>query len=420
MVTRLKTVILVLILGVMSTSLRAQNLPEGDGRNPAFLSYMAEIEMVNPQIRDFTKMQPGTLYKLPNGQFEELGDFDTNGIWGKEFEKAYRLSYDDFLQNERGSTLPDTGAGSNTLGQQPMVIQIPIRGSEDWKEKFLEPLLLAVLAAIVAYGVYFAVVRPIMASYEEGRRKDRDRREQAERRAEHDRAFEQETARDPVTSGPPMVPGGIAPTEPERLSQTLHDQAAAKYSRHHRVNMESARTRIVRIGPIEYGMISGSGVVGYLDWNRPRIFKTPQPGYRARFRFPDGSEQYLMSLEGCMNPCYNGDGLVGFTFTPNQENGMVAETPSPAPPASATVVSAPGQSPLAQPVVPSAPAPAATVAPTVTSDKVQFLTFVPADEHQPAMIRWKGLQFRRFDLHPDGTHVVRFDLATPIAPVAEQ
>jgi LysM repeat protein len=138
-----------------------------------------------------------------------------------------------------------------------------------------------------------------------------------------------ELRQDPVTSGPPIVAGGVQPNETERLTRALQTAAVAEYVRMN-PGVESHTVRVERIGPVEEGMISGEGMVGYADRARPRRIDPSQPGYRARFRFPDGREDNLMSLQGCMNPCYYGEGLSGFTFEPRQE---VLPTPEPERPA---------------------------------------------------------------------------------------
>ena len=145
-------------------------------------------------------------------------------------------------------------------------------------------------------------------------------------------ARERELTRDPVTSGPPIVAGGIPATDTARLAAHFADQAVAGYvARTPGADAAAVRPNIVRIGPVEEGMISGEGMVGYADRARPRRIVPPQPGYRARFRFPDGREDNLMSLQGCMNPCFYGEGLSGFTFTPGRVAVPTPEPPTPAP-----------------------------------------------------------------------------------------
>lgn len=136
---------------------------------------------------------------------------------------------------------------------------------------------------------------------------------------------EREMRLDPVTSGPPIIVGGVRSTETERLSRAMETAAVTEYLRLN-PNVDRTSVRVDRIGPVEEGMISGSGMVGYADRARSRTIDPPQPGYRARFRFQDGREDNLMSLQGCMNPCYYGEGFSGFTFEPRQ---TVVATPEP-------------------------------------------------------------------------------------------
>jgi hypothetical protein len=138
-----------------------------------------------------------------------------------------------------------------------------------------------------------------------------------------------ELRQNPVTSGPPIVAGGVQPNETERVSRTLETAAVTEYVRMN-PGVDRNTIRVERIGPVESGVISGEGMVGYADRARPRRIDPAQPGYRARFRFPDGREDDLMSLQGCMNPCYYGEGLSGFTFEPTQQ---VLPTPEPERPA---------------------------------------------------------------------------------------
>jgi hypothetical protein len=145
-----------------------------------------------------------------------------------------------------------------------------------------------------------------------------------------ERQISEELRRDPITSGPPMVAGGVPATDTTRLARTMEAAAVNDYVRLN-PNVDRSTVRVERIGPIEEGTISGEGMVGYADRARPRNIDPPQPGFRARFRFPDGREDILMSLQGCMNPCYFGEGLSGFTFTSRQAVVPTPVPPTPAP-----------------------------------------------------------------------------------------
>lgn len=172
-----------------------------------------------------------------------------------------------------------------------------------------------VLAAIVLGMIALAVGSQVLQNR-------RERREQEAR--------EREMWQDPIASGPPIVAGGVQPNETERLARALETAAVTEYVRMN-PGVERSSVRVERIGPVEAGIISGEGMVGYADRARPRRIDPPQPGYRARFRFPDGREDFLMSLQGCMNPCYYGEGLLGFMFVPRQQVLPTPEPPIPAP-----------------------------------------------------------------------------------------
>lgn len=154
--------------------------------------------------------------------------------------------------------------------------------------------------------------------------------EEERRRSDSQKTREQKLRHDPVTSGPPIVAGGVQPNETERLSRTLETAAVSDYVRLN-PNVSRETVRVERIGPVEEGLIAGSGMVGYADCARARTIDPPLPGYRARFRFPDGREDVLMSLQGCMNPVYFGEGMSGFTFTSRQEVVPAPEPVAPAP-----------------------------------------------------------------------------------------
>lgn len=226
------------------------------------------------------------------------------------------------------------------------------------------------------------------------------------RREEEVRVREIELTADPVTSAPPVVAGGIPATEPERLVNHFLGWAAAECARYY---PGADVARIVRVSPIEGGMVSGEGMVGYADRARRRRINPPQPGYRATFRFPDGQEAVLMALVGCMNPCYYGEGLSCFTFTLGR---VVVPAPEPTP----------APAPVAPVVTEVAPVASATTAPAVSlvvpvvstpasASAKRFISYAPVNVHGPAMLRWSGVNFHRIDVEQDGTYVIRF---TPI------
>ncbi len=163
------------------------------------------------------------------------------------------------------------------------------------------------------------------------------------------RKREQELRRDPITSGTPFVPGGIPATDRGRLTNFFDQQAVNTYATRH-PDVERSSIRPTRIGPIEQGTITGEGLVGYLGGEfRPRRIEQPLNAYRARYRFADGTEEDLITLQGCMNPvAYGGDTYRGFTFTsatqavptPEPERPAPAPAPHPAIAVRATVAAA--------------------------------------------------------------------------------
>lgn len=148
------------------------------------------------------------------------------------------------------------------------------------------------------------------------------------KREEHERELRQ----DPVTSGPAMVPGGIPSTDTARLDNFFEQQAIARFAQRNPA-LDRNVIRVMRVGPIEDGTISGEGLVGYLggEWH-PRRIETPLGSYQARYRFPDATEEVLQCLQACMNPvAYGGEVYRGFTFTAGQAIVPAPEPPVPAP-----------------------------------------------------------------------------------------
>ncbi len=185
------------------------------------------------------------------------------------------------------------------------VTDVPAQAGINW------PVVIAVLIAIVIGCLITLGLNRHVQKHEDAR-------------------VQEELRRDPVTSGPPIVAGGVQPNETVRLSQAMEAAAVSDYVRLN-PNVNRIDVRVERRGPVEEGMISGTGMVGYADRARPRTIDPALPGYRARFRFQDGREDVLMSLQGCMNPVYIGEGMSGFTFTPRQEVVPAPQPPAPAP-----------------------------------------------------------------------------------------
>ncbi len=80
---------LLTLLAVVSIAALAQTLPAGDARNDQFRAHFQEVVRLNPQVRDFYRMQEGQVYLLPDGRTDTLETGDTRGIWGREYGKFY-------------------------------------------------------------------------------------------------------------------------------------------------------------------------------------------------------------------------------------------------------------------------------------------------------------------------------------------
>src|SRR3989344_6569691 len=98
---RLRSFVYLVVLIIAATTAMAQDLPDGDPRNPSFRNYFTKVVAENPKISDFNKMSVGTRYELPDGTGDYLGEGDKNGIWGREFAKWYGISYGDFLDGKK-------------------------------------------------------------------------------------------------------------------------------------------------------------------------------------------------------------------------------------------------------------------------------------------------------------------------------
>lgn len=301
--SKIARTIIALVLLAMATSLVGQDLPEGDPRNSDFRSHFTRILKANGnmQIADSYRMRPGDSYLLPSGELEFLRAGDTRGIWGHEFYKMYGYPYGEVkptVTPTPTATLTPTPVPTTTNTSIPTA-PLPRGGDPitwyDGRTGWFLLVLVFLLGALLLLAM--------------------------------ENTREKELKRDPVTSGPAIVPGGISSTETTRLENYFQSQAGQIAFDH---GMFIAPP--VRISPIEEGMISGEGMVGYADRARRRKINPAVPGYRAKFRFPDGSERDLMSLEGCMNPCTRGEGMTGFNFVPGRiVVPLTPSTPEPTP-----------------------------------------------------------------------------------------
>lgn len=153
----------------------------------------------------------------------------------------------------------------------------------------------------------------------------------------------------PAVMGPrrrvrvPIVEDGIPPEATASLNARFERIAERRLGQlDPQANLTTQRPQ--RIGPIERGFLSGRGIVQYRDRSEERTL-TRELAYRARFRFPNGSEEESFFLQACANDVtFGGARYTGYTFEPES---IVAPVPTAAPPQpQVAVASAPGAAPL--------------------------------------------------------------------------
>jgi hypothetical protein len=304
---------IVLVLAFVGVVM-AQDLPQGDRRNPGFLKYMEATKGLNPDIPDFNRMQPGKKYRLPFGESDTLQDGDTNGIWGREFEKWYGFPYSQLSEKK------NVVEASNTpqFKESPPTDERQKAAGFPWR-MFVAWLGVGAFLGVISYFVWKT-------------KRDELAREARDKRSTEQQERERELKRDPVTSGTPYVPGGIPQDQPERLANFFSQQAISRYIERN-PSLDRNMVQVEQVGPIEIGTIAGEGEVGYLGgiW-RPRRISPPIDAYQGRFRFPDGTEELLQSIVRCMNPVRTGGEVMrGFTFTARSVVVPAPQPPAPAP-----------------------------------------------------------------------------------------
>jgi len=138
----------------------------------------------------------------------------------------------------------------------------------------------------------------------------------------------------PIEAGDSIIHGGISPSR----SRDLEDRFQRIAERHYAERNPSANLTVerpIRAGEIEDGTLSGWGTIQYRDRTETRHLHN-EPGYKARFRFPDGHEEDIFFLQRCANDVtYSGTRYLGFTFRPGR---TVVPAPSPTSQAGSTQV----------------------------------------------------------------------------------
>ena len=113
-------------------------------------------------------------------------------------------------------------------------------------------------------------------------------------------------------AGPPIVQGGISTSQPDAIENRFERIAERHYGERN-PSADLSADRPERIGAIESGFLSGRGTVQYRDHGESRRLNH-EPAYRARFRFPDGTEEDLYFLQLCANDVRFGTRYRGFRW----------------------------------------------------------------------------------------------------------
>lgn len=131
--------------------------------------------------------------------------------------------------------------------------------------------------------------------------------------------------RSAATAGPPIVLGGISVSQPVAIEDRFARIAERRYGeRNPSADLSVAAPQ--RVGEIESGFLSGRGRVQYRDHSETRRMHR-EPAYRARFRFPDGTEEDLFFLQPCANDVrFSGTRYSGFQWEPER---VVIASPMP-------------------------------------------------------------------------------------------
>ncbi|RJQ29059.1 LysM domain-containing protein [Candidatus Parcubacteria bacterium] len=134
---------------------------------------------------------------------------------------------------------------------------------------------------------------------------------------------------DPITSGPAVVPGGVRPEEGNRLRHEFQRMASQTF-----VDQNPGTAPVpaeqFEILEVVTGRFHGPWEIGYRGEPFQTRLMNGEDGYRARVRFPNGSESTLYSLMACFNPARLGERM--FTRGGRFEEGRSVNTaPRPEP-----------------------------------------------------------------------------------------
>ncbi len=142
-------------------------------------------------------------------------------------------------------------------------------------------------------------------------------------------------------SAPPVVAGGLPPTSPNEVEDTMLREAYRELPISDHLSYEQARAArlFYRTGAIEYGLLNGhvtirgaAATVDAVDAEalyEPKILRN-EPGYRTTVHLPNGEVRTVYSLAACCNPVRTGNWMEAgedFTFTPMTVGSLVVPAP---------------------------------------------------------------------------------------------
>jgi hypothetical protein len=283
---RIVGLILILILVTLSFSMSAQPLPSGDVRNPTFRTHWLNIVSNNPQIKNFSRMPDGTSYRLTDGSIDTLEHKDVNGIWGREFEKMYGISYHDFLAGKPVKATPTKQPVVKAAVTTPIVVEV----IPTWAKVFMwiTGIIAALVAALIVW-IYLdnaSFKKESAASAAAITLADKEAEAQAER----------DLNLDPVTSGPAMYIGGVNDTN---VAHAFQVQAWRQYRRD--TKRYQAQMQMFTVLEVISGRGWGVMDVLYGDGRAVARRLNGQRVYKARVLFPDGVTEELYMLKDCGN-----------------------------------------------------------------------------------------------------------------------
>lgn len=211
--------------------------------------------------------------------------------------------------------------------------------------------------------------------------------------------------RDPATAGPAMVPGGVTETNATAAMQQVAARAAGNSPSMSRVQSTYQQFTIVRQTA---GRIWGNMTVRYEDGRSVPRRLNGDRAYQAEVRFPDGHTETLYMLQGCGNDLRYG-GIARYLPGPEfrfEADPVIAPTPTPTPTSAPAPQTAPNINEQGE-FIRTTDAPRRPN-PQPTKEHSMFVAFIPGENGNNDMIRWKGMRPVSFEETTDGVGTFRF------------